>query len=222
MDTTTSALRPLHRALLAALAAVAFSSAAMPASAADEASAIGTTTADALPPGEYEWTPEAATQGGPIVVVVSLPAQMAHVYRGGVRIGRASVSSGKPGHDTPPGIYEILEKDRDHRSNKYNDAPMPYMQRLTWDGVALHSGRNPGYPASHGCVRLPDGFAAQLFEVTEKGGLVVVADEANFSDAVLYPGERVPVDPWTGREPGAVETGVATLEASGAPVLAGK
>lgn len=178
-----------------------------------------------LEPGAYEWHPEAST-AGPVVVVVSLPEQMVHVYRGETRIGRATISSGKPGHDTPPGVYEILEKDRDHRSNKYNDAPMPYMQRLTWDGIALHSGRNPGYPASHGCVRLPDGFAAQLFQVTERGGRVIVADDTNFSEAVIDPGDRIPVDPWTGLERDALPAAnVADLPApgtGGAPVIAGK
>ena len=177
----------------------------------------------ALSPGTYEWMPDASV-AGPVTVVVSLPEQMAYVYRGETRIGRSTISSGKPGHDTPPGVYEILEKDRNHRSNKYNDAPMPFMQRLTWDGVALHAGHIPGYPASHGCVRLPREFAEALFQVTERGGRVIVADETNFSEAVLHPGDRVPVDPWTGLERGAATAsagGAPTVTAGGAPVLAG-
>ncbi|HZX81875.1 MAG TPA: L,D-transpeptidase family protein [Lysobacter sp.] len=184
---------------------------------------LAMTTDAPLAPGAFEWTPDASSSG-PIVVVVSLPAQMAHVYRGDTRIGRATISSGREGHDTPPGTYEILEKRRDHRSNLYNNAPMPFMQRLTWDGIALHGGKIPGYPASHGCVRLPNAFAAKLFEVTERGGMVIVADETNFSEAVLYPGARVPVDPWTGREPAAADTGIAAATPvlrDDAPALAG-
>ncbi|TZF89519.1 L,D-transpeptidase family protein [Cognatilysobacter lacus] len=184
-----------------------------------------------LAPGTFEWNPDASSSG-PVVVVVSLPKQMVHVYRGDTRIGRSTISSGKPGHDTPTGMFEILEKDVDHHSNKYNDAPMPYMQRLTWDGVALHAGHIPGFPASHGCVRLPKEFAADLFQVTERGGRVIIADETNFSEAVLDPGEHVPVDPWTGLEPGMtrdtasvqVSTGVESApktQMAGAPALAG-
>ena len=109
-----------------------------------------------------------------VVVLVSIPRQELHVYRGGVRIARSSISSGKPGHDTPEGVFPILQKKRMHHSNLYDDAPMPFMQRLTWGGVALHSGRNPGYPASHGCIRLPKQFAAKLFAVTDVGTPVVV------------------------------------------------
>ena len=192
-----------HATLGAAAALLLGSAFAAPAFAADAL----------LAPGTFEWTPDVASSG-PVTVVVSLPEQMAYVYRGEKRIGRSSISSGRPGYDTPPGVYEILEKDRNHRSNKYNDAPMPFMQRLTWDGVALHAGAIPGYPASHGCVRLPREFAEALFEVTERGGRVIVADETNFGEAVLHPGDRVPVDPWTGIER---DRGEATAALSAAP-----
>jgi hypothetical protein len=210
--------RRLHRAAAHATAAVLLAGAlAVPAFAAD----VGT-----LAPNTYEWRPDAASSG-PVTVVVSLPEQMAYVYRGENLIGRSTVSSGKPGHDTPPGVYEILEKRKVHHSNKYNDAPMPFMQRLTWDGVALHAGHNPGYPASHGCVRLPREFAEALFEVTERGGRVIVADETNFGEAVLHPGERVPVDPWTGAERDTADamaragTAPSTQAIDTAPALAG-
>ena len=91
--------------------------------------------------------------------MVSIPQQRAYVYRGGTLIGVTTVSTGRPGHDTPTGRFEILEKRREHFSNLYNNAPMPFMQRLTWDGIALHAGQIPGRPASHGCVRLPLEFA---------------------------------------------------------------
>jgi hypothetical protein len=153
-----------------------------------------------LEPGQYEWLDEPAA-GSRVVVVVSLPEQMAHVYADGVRIGRSTISSGKPGHETPTGTFPILQKRREHYSNLYNNAPMPYMQRLTWDGIALHGGKIPGYPASHGCVRLPHAFAKRLFEITERDMMVVIADEGSHSLAVVHPGERVPVNPVTGLEP---------------------
>ncbi|NND49121.1 MAG: L,D-transpeptidase family protein, partial [Rhizobiales bacterium] len=88
------------------------------------------------------------------------------------------VSSGKKGHSTPSGIYSILQKRKWHRSNLYSAAPMPFMQRITWSGLALHAGRLPGYAASHGCIRLPDKFARKLFTMTGLGADVVVSDEA--------------------------------------------
>ena len=87
-----------------------------------------------------------------------------------------TVSTGSDGHETPVGDFTILEKQVFHRSNLYSDAPMPYMQRLTWDGIALHAGQLPGYPASHGCIRLPKAFARQLFDLTSMGGAVSVVD----------------------------------------------
>src|ERR1041385_241111 len=128
-----------------------------------------------LKPGEYWWRPELSPQG-PVVVLVSIPQQTMHVYRNGILIGRSSISSGTKGNDTPGGVFSILEKKQTHRSKKYNDAPMPYMQRLTWSGIAMHSGQLPGYAASHGCIRLPYDFSQLLFSATEKGGTVVVGD----------------------------------------------
>lgn len=128
-----------------------------------------------LNPQKYTWYPERSVSG-PVLVFVSIPRQEAVVYRNGVRIGRAACSTGKEGHGTPTGVFQILQKDIDHRSKTYGDAPMPYMERLTWDGVALHTGFNPGHPASHGCVRLPDGFAKELFKITRLGGTVVISN----------------------------------------------
>jgi L,D-transpeptidase catalytic domain len=130
--------------------------------------------ADVLKPGEWLLYPEIAPDG-PTLVYVDLARQRATVYRNGVRIGVSTISSGKKGNSTPTGVFTILQKNKDHRSSTYNNAPMPYMQRLTWKGVALHAGNLPGYPASHGCVRLPLEFAKRLFTVTEMGGTVVIA-----------------------------------------------
>ena len=146
-----------------------------------------------LAPGEYVWVPEVSPRG-PIVLVVSLPEQKAYVYRNGVLIGATTVSTGKKGHDTPTGVFTVLQKNEDHYSNLYNNAPMPYMQRLTWSGVALHAGRLPGYPASHGCVRMPYEFAQKLFAETKTGMTVVVADAKQFPATVANPGLVAPVD----------------------------
>jgi hypothetical protein len=154
--------------------------------------------ADGLAPGEFRWTPELAPTGSDTVVVVSLPEQRAHVYRNGVRIGLSTVSTGKSGKETPTGVFPILQKRKEHYSNLYDNAPMPYMQRLTWDGIALHGGKIPGYPASNGCVRLPGEFARKLFEATGFGTIVVVADHGSHDPAIVSPGDRSPVDPTTG------------------------
>jgi hypothetical protein len=113
----------------------------------------------------------------PLVVVVSLSSQSVTVYSAQGKVMDAPVSSGMSGHDTPVGIFSVLQMRRDHYSNLYNDAPMPFMQRLTWSGIALHAGDLPGYPASKGCVRMPYDFAAQLFEMSKRGTRVVVVRE---------------------------------------------
>jgi hypothetical protein len=128
-----------------------------------------------LKPGEYWWKPQ-LSPGGPVVVLVSIPQQTMNVYRNGILIGRSSVSTGTKGNATPGGVFNILEKKQRHYSKKYENAPMPYMQRLTWSGIAMHSGQLPGYPASHGCIRLPYDFSQLLFTVTGGGGTVVVGD----------------------------------------------
>ena len=133
--------------------------------------------AEKLKPGQWVWAPQIAPVG-PITVYVDLSRQAATIYRNGVRIGVSTVSSGKPGHETPTGVFTILQKDAHHRSSTYNNAPMPYQERLTWDGVALHAGGLPGYPESHGCVHLPFEFAKLLFGETHMGGTVIVAGRA--------------------------------------------
>lgn len=133
--------------------------------------------AQRLRPGQFIWAPEIAPRG-PVLLVVSLATQRAVIYRNGVPIGISTVSTGRPGHRTPTGIFTVLERDVTHYSSLYDAAPMPYMQRLTWGGVALHGGQLPGYPASHGCIRLPQDFARLLYGVTRLGMTVVVTDRA--------------------------------------------
>ena len=118
-----------------------------------------------------------AQETGPYQIFVSKADQTLTVYDGEEVIATSKVSTGKPGHTTPSGIFSILEKRRYHESNLYSNAPMPFMQRLTWSGIALHEGKLPGYPASHGCVRLPEGFAQSLFSMTQRGVHVIVTDE---------------------------------------------
>ncbi|MBL8540038.1 MAG: L,D-transpeptidase family protein, partial [Betaproteobacteria bacterium] len=152
----------------------------------------------ALKPGQFIWDAD-AVPSGPIVVVVSLPEQRADIYRNGVRIGVATVSTGKTGHQTPTGIFTVLQKDADHHSKKYNNAPMPYSERLTWDGVALHAGGLPGYPSSHGCVHLPSEFARKLFQISPMGMTVVIANAQSAPVDVTHPAALSPVDAKTGR-----------------------
>jgi hypothetical protein len=141
-----------------------------------------------LQPGEYLWAPQIAPEG-PVLLVVSLATQRAVIYRNGLPIGITTVSTGRPGHDTPTGVFTVLQRRVEHYSNLYNDAPMPYMQRLTWGGVALHGGNLPGYPASHGCIRLPQAFARLLYGVTRLGMTVVITDQASVPR--VAPGEAL-------------------------------
>lgn len=139
-----------------------------------------------LAPGGYRWIVDGPWDG-PIYMVISIDRQMVHVYSGDLLIGMASVSTGMAGHRTPIGDYPILQKNQWHRSNLYSNAPMPFMQRLTWDGIALHAGHNPGYPASHGCIRLPYAFAQKLFGITRLGTLVNVTRD-RLSPALMVDG----------------------------------
>jgi len=138
-------------------------------------------------PGDYVWHPE-VSPAGPVVVLVSLPDQVMYVYRNGVRIGRSTVSTGTAGHRTPTGVFTILQKKVDHESSIYKGAKMPNMQRLTWTGIAMHAGQLPGFPASHGCVRLPEDFAAKLYTVTKLGTTVIIADNKSSPVNTTKPG----------------------------------
>ena len=125
-----------------------------------------------LRPGKYLWR-DVAGDGQPRIVI-SLSDQLAFLYRGSTLVAVSTISSGKPGKDTPTGVFPILEKKKFHRSIKYDNAPMPFMQRIDRFGIALHGGHLPGHPASHGCVRLPGEFAAKLFRVTSVGTPVLI------------------------------------------------
>ncbi len=123
----------------------------------------------------------------PLMLIVSLGKQKIDVYRGSALVASSKISSGAPGYDTRGGVFSILEKRRHHRSNLYSNAPMPWMQRMTWSGTALHGGVVPGYPASHGCVRLPFSFAPKLFQMTNVGENVVVAHDRVAPKPIAHP-----------------------------------
>lgn len=126
-----------------------------------------------LKPGAYVWTAAAPAEGD-TRIVVDLLTQMTYVYRGETLLGASTMSSAKIGHITPYGYWTILEKRPFYRSKKYENAPMPFMQRIDDYGIAFHGGVNPGYPASHGCMRLPMKFAEKLYAVTKLGTKVVI------------------------------------------------
>ena len=124
-------------------------------------------------PGQYAWrdVPEAV---GPQRVVISLTDQLAYLYRGSTLVAVSTISSGKDAKPTPTGIFSVLDKRPMYRSKKYDNAAMPWMQRIDQYGIALHAGFNPGRPASHGCVRLPNAFAKKLYDATDVGTLVYI------------------------------------------------
>ncbi|HEX7821475.1 MAG TPA: L,D-transpeptidase family protein [Sphingobium sp.] len=124
--------------------------------------------------GQYLWDEEGLADNGALSISVNIAEQRLYVYRAGRLIGMSSASTGAKGHSTPLGEFTILQKNMWHRSNLYSNAPMPYMQRLTWTGIALHAGHLPGYPASHGCIRLPTAFAKRLFGITTLGVPVTI------------------------------------------------
>src|ERR1700720_3667192 len=114
---------------------------------------------------------------GPLQIIISIADQRVSLFDNGALIARSSVSTGTQGHPTPLGVFSVISKQRWHRSNIYSAAPMPYMQRITWSGIALHAGVVPGHPASHGCIRLKNDFAIRLWHLTKRGTRVIVAHD---------------------------------------------
>jgi hypothetical protein len=137
--------------------------------------------AAALGPGQYVWDAKRASSG-PLLLTIDLTAQRVMVYRDGALIAASAISTGTMGRETPTGVFTILEKKVMHRSTTYDNAPMPYMQRLTTKGIAIHAGDLPGYPASHGCIRLPNEFAKLLYAATEIGTPVMITDDAEIAE----------------------------------------
>lgn len=174
-----------------------------------------------MKPGEYLWYPEVSPQG-PVTIVVSLTEQKAYIYRNGIAIGVSTLSSGKKGRETPTGVFSILQKSVDHKSDLYNSAPMPYMQRLTWDGIALHAGNLPGYPASHGCIRLPMAFAKKLYGITGfSSTTVIISNASSAPKEVDHPGLLAPTvaDGRPVTLPARPQTGMAVFSLLEKPTL---
>src|SRR5215813_12988628 len=115
------------------------------------------------------------TPKGPLQIIISIADQRVSLYDNGALVARSSVSTGVSRHPTPLGVFSVIGKERWHRSNLYSGAPMPYMQRITQSGIALHAGVLPGYPASHGCIRLTNDFAIRLWHLTKRGARVIIA-----------------------------------------------
>jgi lipoprotein-anchoring transpeptidase ErfK/SrfK len=136
---------------------------------------------------------------GPLQIVVSIADQRVTLYSNGVRVAQGPVSTGVPGRPTPTGVFSIIQKDRYHHSNLYSNAPMPYMERITWSGVALHEGPLPGFPASHGCIRMTHEFAARLWQVARLGVRVIVARNdvipVDFAHQRLFEPKPKPAEP---------------------------
>jgi lipoprotein-anchoring transpeptidase ErfK/SrfK len=133
---------------------------------------------DGLKPGQFVWEKRDSYEG-PLKIVAVLDIQRMYVFQNDELIGFTTISSGKKGKETPTGVFNILQKNVDHKSNLYSNAPMPFMQRLTWDGIAMHGGHLPGYPASHGCIRLPHEFAKALYGITQMEQEVVVLKDTS-------------------------------------------
>ena len=135
---------------------------------------------------------------GPLQLMISINEQRAVLYSNGVRVAETKVSTGTASHPTPTGVFSIIQKNRCHRSNLYGNAPMFYMHRLTWSGIALHEGHLPGYAASHGCIRMPTDFVSRLWNISNMGMRVVVARPQlapqEFTHAKLFNPAPKPID----------------------------
>ena len=125
----------------------------------------------------HQRTPQKTAAKGPLLIIISIADQRISLYDDGALVARSSVSTGVKGHPTPLGVFSVISKNKWHRSNIYSGAPMPYMQRITWSGIALHAGDLPGYPASHGCIRLTHDFAVRLWHLTKRGTRVIIAHD---------------------------------------------
>lgn len=147
-------------------------------------------------------------------VVVSKSQQTLSLYADGDVIATSHVSTGKSGHETPSGIFSILDKRKYHESNIYSAAPMPFMQRLTWSGIALHEGHVPNYPASHGCIRLPAKFAKSLYGMTSRGVHVIVSNEDVLLRRIEHPALLQPKSADEGRLLSDVEMRPASFDSS--------
>jgi L,D-transpeptidase catalytic domain len=148
-------------------------------------------------------------QKGPLQIFISINQQKLHLYSDGAHVADTSIATGVPSLPTPLGIFSVIQKQVFHRSNIYNDAPMPYMQRITWSGVAMHEGESIGHRASHGCIRMPHDFAIRLYHLTKLGTRVVIANSelkpTEFADPHLFVHKEIPPEVAASRPPNGIE-----------------
>ena len=175
----------------------------------------GTYSANARQSQRGERHTQSRAAGAPLLAIIALAQQRVSIYGASGKIMEAPVSTGTTGHETPAGIYSILEKEEEHHSTLYDDASMPFMERLTWTGIAMHAGALPGYPASHGCTRLSHGFARELYQVTKPGMRVVIVRED------ITPAEIEQPEMFNRKGPRAPEASPFELNATGSPSEAG-
>ncbi len=160
---------------------------------------------------------------GPFHIIVSINSQRLSLYSNGVQIAQAPVSTGTPGHPTPMGVFSVIQKQKWHQSNLYSGAPMPYMQRITWSGVAMHAGVLPGYPASHGCIRMPAEFAVRLYGLTKMGARVIIARNDAAPVEIAHPRLFLPKKPGEGllvvNQPANASSAAEAVKAAQAAII---
>src|SRR5450432_3659150 len=172
---------------------------------------------------------QAAKPQGPLIIAISIQKQRLKIYDAAGFFAESPISSGMPGHPTPMGVFSVIQKQKLHHSNIYSGAPMPYMQRITWSGIAIHAGVLPGYPASHGCIRMPMAFAMKMWNWTKMGARVVVTPgemtPSSFSHPLLValkvaPQPAVSDQPPADTPPAAKSDKASSLDVTVRPVVA--
>ncbi len=171
----------------------------------------GTSSANARQSRHGERHTQSRAPGAPLLAIIALAQQRVSVYGASGKIMESPVSTGATGRETPAGIYSILEKEEEHHSNLYDDASMPFMERLSWTGIAMHAGALPGHPASHGCTRLSYGFAQELYQVTKPGMRVVIVRED------ITPAEIEQPEMFNQKRPLAPEVSTLGINATSSP-----
>jgi L,D-transpeptidase catalytic domain len=171
-------------------------------------------------PVEVDKKPFGEVPKGPLQIIISINQQKLHLYSDGVHVADSSVATGVPRLPTPQGVFSVIQKQVFHRSNIYSNAPMPYMQRITWSGVAMHEGEDIGHPASHGCIRMPHDFAARLYRLTKIGVRVVISrpelKPSDIADAHLFVHKEPPPEAVANAAPAAIAAPVSAPDASAA------
>jgi hypothetical protein len=171
-------------------------------------------------PVEVDKKPFGEVPKGPLQIIISINQQKLHLYSDGVHVADSSVATGVPRLPTPQGVFSVIQKQVFHRSNIYSNAPMPYMQRITWSGVAMHEGEDIGHPASHGCIRMPHDFAARLYRLTKIGVRVIISrpelKPSDIADGHLFVHKEPPPEAVANAAPVAIAAPVSAPDASAA------